>query len=695
MKNPSIFYSNLFILLLFLLPFSCKEAPSDAPELVSKITGKVTDGKTNSPLTGVQITTNPVTSSVITGQDGNYTISGVSTGQYVVTAKKSGYNDNTTNVNVVEGKTVNADIQLIEEGSELQVSTLTLDYDTGLTNLTFTITNKTKVGTVTWQAEANQPWVTVSPKNGTTTSESDVISVSISRTDLAYGNYSGLISVSSDYGSKQISVVMVVQNPSAPQLSVIPTTVDFGTANNNQIISVKNTGTGNLNWTASASVSWILVSKTSGTTTSNSPTNLTVSVNKSGLTANNYEGLLLFESNGGNQSILVKMAVESGTLNAPTLQLIGTPSKTSIGIGWTKITDSNFGQYKIFRSIIPGVTESSTLVTTVTQSDANTFTDNNLSNGTAYYYRVFVYNKAGVGSGSNEVSASTQKQLGTWVATTTIPNVSYSYLTPNSLFALSETDVWFVFSNEIWHYNGTSWSKNFTITGGSLGSVWAINSNLVYAIGSSGTIYKYNGVTWSKVTTTVIGTSNLYDMVATSDKDIWVSGYSAFFHFDGTTWTKFSVSASYIVDMDIISSDNIWATDNGGTIFKYNSVGWALIEGINKTYFSTIQAISNNDVWVSNNYQRSGLFHYDGNSFSGDYKLSSGSTYSERNTIEMISSNEGWSSFSDYTKLSYFDGNQWSDVTSPISSSVYCIKMLNSKNGWAVGGGGQILRYKE
>ena len=288
-------HKQVIIVLIFLyvliLINSCKKAPTDAPVIETKITGKVTDGHTNQALAGVSITTSPTTSSVITGQDGNYTLSDISAGQYTVTAKKDGYNDNTSTIDVSEGNTVTADIQMIQLGAELDISTQNLDFNTDLTNLTFTITNKTKAGTVTWQLSSNQGWLKVQPKEGTTTTESDVISVSVNRDSLNYGNYAGVISVNSDYGSQQISITMIIQNPNAPQLTAIPTTLDFGSTNSNQTLSIKNTGTGTLTWSATTSVDWILLSESSGSITNNSPKNINVSVNKSGLQPDNYAGL--------------------------------------------------------------------------------------------------------------------------------------------------------------------------------------------------------------------------------------------------------------------------------------------------------------------------------------------------------------------------------------------------------------------
>ena len=43
---------------------------------------------------------------------------------------------------------------------------------------------------------------------------------------------------------------MIIQNPNAPQLTAIPTTLDFGSTNSIQTLSIKNRGTGTLTWSA-------------------------------------------------------------------------------------------------------------------------------------------------------------------------------------------------------------------------------------------------------------------------------------------------------------------------------------------------------------------------------------------------------------------------------------------------------------
>ena len=92
----------------------------------------------------------------------------------------------------------------------LAVSTSALDFGTGLINLTFDITN-TGDGSLTWTISDGQTWLSAAPTSGSTTSETDTITVTANRSSLAAANYSATITVASNGGSETVSVAMEVQ----------------------------------------------------------------------------------------------------------------------------------------------------------------------------------------------------------------------------------------------------------------------------------------------------------------------------------------------------------------------------------------------------------------------------------------------------------------------------------------------------
>ena len=787
------YFIIILSVLVVLSALSCKKdsAPTDAPLIITKITGTVTNKVSGATIQGAQVTTTPVTSTVSTDVNGKYEFEVPKAGTYVVSASKSGYKDVQLSVTATEGNTAKADIQMEELTGQLSVSPVFLDLGTSNNQATFAISNGTGIGTINYTINKNAGWISLSELAGSITTNTKIITLTADRTQLTYGTFNDVITVNSNVGNAIVNVQIVKQNPNSPQLTISPISLDFGSSQSELNVTMSNTGTGTINWTANSTDGWISVIPSSGSITNTSVTT-TIRVNRSGLLPNTFNGSVTFSSNGGNQTLGAKMTIPttpilginpntlsfsatdtqktiqvtnsgSGTLNwsvasdqnwlttspvqgtnssvvnvnvnksnlsagnysgaltfisnggnaqadisivvpapqPPDAVTLLTPtniSANSLRLNWTASSASDFASYKIYQSTSSNVSESSTLVATVTNSGTTNYTVTGLAGSSTYYYRVYVVNSKGVSAGSNTISASTTRQLASWVSTLTLSGYSSSYLGSNSLACLSDNNVWLGNYSAIWHYDGTTWSKDFTTTNGDyIFSIKFLSANLGWAV-SDGGVYMYNGSSWTKLAGSPAG----YDVLPSSASDIWVSGSGKISHYDGTSWSTFTVTANSIVSMYKLASNNIWAMDGYGKIFKYNGVGWASIGNVSSSSnssFEKIIAFSNSDVWVnclsvsSGTATQSGLWHYDGTTWIPNYK-STDISYLSRYAFDMVSSAEGWS-----TKIgggfSYYDGNGWKDVASPISNTIYCVKMFNQKSGWAIGSGGEVLRYIE
>ena len=101
--------------------------------------------------------------------------------------------------------------------------------------------------------------------------------------------------------------------PCDPQLSVTPTSLDFGTMcpgeTAQKSFTVKNTGTCTLTWQASESCSWITsISPSSGSLGASQSKSVTVSISTSGLEYGQcYTCSISVTSNGGSQTVTVKV----------------------------------------------------------------------------------------------------------------------------------------------------------------------------------------------------------------------------------------------------------------------------------------------------------------------------------------------------------------------------------------------------
>ncbi|MBT3960915.1 MAG: hypothetical protein HOE96_03470, partial [Candidatus Marinimicrobia bacterium] len=551
MKRLAIFFICIFTI-------SCLDE-SVPPVTVGIITGTIYNSQTMEVVQGVSVTTEPATSAIITGSDGSFEIVDVPEGEYTLTASHPSYEAKTTTVQVIADRSVTVDLQLTSLGPELTVSEDALNFGTDTDNLTFHIQN-TGIGTMNWTLTKNQTWLTVSPTSGTTTTETDIVNVSVNRSDYSPGNYTDVISLSSDANAKSISVIMTIANTTGPQISVSPASFDFGSSQTEQSFDINNTGIGSLSWNASSSNNWISIETTSGTI-STEPGYTNISVNRADLSAGTYSGSISFTSNGGNQTVSVTVSVEeanlsispttldfgnssseleiyisnngsstvqwqitptanwisanpengsvavtpvssvisvdraqlnmgdfdgniiisysgnsttipvtvsvtSAVLDNPELQVTDT-DVTSISLAWTRNTEtSSFQSYVLRRSTQPDISESDPVITTITNSSDNSYTDMGLPGSTSYYYKVYAVNNDGVGSGSNEISATTQTQLGNWSVIATL--------------------------------------------GTTLNGIDVFNENFVYAVGSSGAIFYYNGSDWTQETSPT--TSTIYDV---------------------------------------------------------------------------------------------------------------------------------------------------------------------------------------
>ena len=76
-------------------------------------------------------------------------------------------------------------------------------------------------------------------------------------------------------------------------------------------------------------------------------------------------------------------------------------------LSWSENASTDFREYRLYRSLVPGVTTSSTLVTTITDRERTYFDDTGLDLAlNTYYYRVYVFDIAGKSSRSNEVDTA-------------------------------------------------------------------------------------------------------------------------------------------------------------------------------------------------------------------------------------------------------------------------------------------------
>lgn len=181
-------------------------------------------------------------------------------------------------------------------------------------NQSFTVSN-TGSGTLTWTANDNAAWLTLSPVSGTNTG---AVAASVNLTGLAAGTYSGAITVAATGATSKTLPVSLTINPAptaTPVIGLSTTGLTFnGTAGGSnpatQSFTVSNTGSGTLTWTASDNAAWLALSPVSGT---NAGT-VSASVNLSGLAAGTYNATVTLAATGATtKTVPVTLVVTAPT----------------------------------------------------------------------------------------------------------------------------------------------------------------------------------------------------------------------------------------------------------------------------------------------------------------------------------------------------------------------------------------------
>jgi hypothetical protein len=111
--------------------------------------------------------------------------------------------------------------------------------------------------------------------------------------------------------SAQSAIWHFTTRSNPPQMSISPTSLDFGSSATSLTFNITNAGSGSFNWSISDDQSWITVSPTSGTTTSETD-QITVTVSRGSLSTGSYSGTItITPSVGSAQTVSVSMQVGS------------------------------------------------------------------------------------------------------------------------------------------------------------------------------------------------------------------------------------------------------------------------------------------------------------------------------------------------------------------------------------------------
>ena len=713
--------ANILVLAFILL--TC-EKPTEV-ETTGEISGTVLESSTSQKMSNVTITTDPITSTQFTDSQGAFLIEGVEPGIYTVKATKEGYSDNTVTVNVVAGESVSADVQLSVLSPELSVSNNSINFGTSSTTQVVNVSNS-GVGTLTWNAVWSANWLTIEPSSGSATSETDVLTLTVDRTGLGFGNYNETVTITSNVNSETIDILMTIPNPNAPQLSAFPLSLDFGETENQMSFNISNTGTGALTWNITDDKAWIGYSPNSGTTESEID-EVIVTINRIGLTEGTHTGTISVSSNGGNQNISViltipdrpSLSVIPSILDFDSVQTTLTFDVANVGTGelnwsvsgnqgWIETnpdSGNNFSTINVTVSrndlnpgdyagiitvssnggdddveILMNISQDRPPVAVVLQDPTN-ITDKSMylswtrsTEDDFSAYKLYRDTSPTVTENSTLVSTITDRFSNTETVTGLTSGVTY-YFRVFVMDLAGQNSGSNIVSGTTLPQLGT-WSL-VTSLDDWLWSVDAINTNFAYAVGGSGSIYNWNGSNWQNEVSPA--TSNLNTVKIIDQNNIWAVGDEGVFHFDGVNWTQPSDAPVEILwGLEFTSSDSVWVGGEFGKIYFYNGTSWSLSD-LDANTIMDFSFLDSKSGWALGGKGK--VFHYNGAGWSLQHSLDFSNQFGR--SLRVYSADDIWIG-SAGGDLVHWDGTNW--TTFDGIQYIYGIDGVSSNDIWFVGG---------
>ena len=308
----------------------CTEEPTVT---TGSISGLVVDASNGTdPLAGVNVLIPVLGESTSTGSTGAFTFSDVESGTYIITFTKSGYITEQKNVSVVAGKASSVSVQMkpTEKKAEIEFNPSSLNFSTNLSDLSVTIKNNGN-STAEWSLNlGNNPWLSVSEKAGSIQAgRTQSIVFTVDRNYLSEPK-STVVNLHAFGNSYPLTISCAPSNAKS-EMTVDPKSINFGTSDTEKSLTIRNTGTATLSWTASGiTENAISLSQESGTVAAGGNSVIKVLLDRS-----KFEGTLTtsFTINDGVKSEVISVSANtSGSGNGDDPG----PGETPSGIVETK-----------------------------------------------------------------------------------------------------------------------------------------------------------------------------------------------------------------------------------------------------------------------------------------------------------------------------------------------------------------------
>jgi len=165
-----------------------------------------------------------------------------------------------------------------------------------------------------------------------------------------------------------------------------------------------------------------------------------------------------------------------------------------------------------------------------------------------------------------------------------------SGLNVNGIWGTNSTNVWvvgdgniYVNSGLIWHYNGKTWTAQYSTHSIGAKSIWGSSNTDIFAGFSNGQILHYDGATW-KATSSGI-TDMIFGIWGTSSSNVYAVGRTHILRYDGSKWNKTQFVGTPFDFRAVWGSgpSDVWVMSAAGGHKRWDGKAWSGVQIITPT----------------------------------------------------------------------------------------------------------------
>lgn len=167
-------------------------------------------------------------------------------------------------------------------------------------------------------------------------------------------------------------------------------------------------------------------------------------------------------------------------------------------------------------------------------------------------------------------------------------------------------DVWTASSTSAWavgefgfiyHWNGSSWTRQPTPTTATLYTVWAASPTEAFAAGDQGTMLRWNGSAWASMNLPT--SASVYGLWGSSADNVYgVTSSGQILRFNGSTWSIATTASSGLWSVFGSSASLIYASGADGAVRQYDGASWTSINTPSSATLAGIFTLDNGKVWA-------------------------------------------------------------------------------------------------